>query len=222
LTGKVSSEAARKALVDAATATFGAGNVVDRLTVDTGVSDEGLTGFAGLFAAFGKNSTATADLTQGQLTLTGTVPSAAVQKAVDAAATAAVGDAAKVSSKLTVVAKPSLQAQLAGLGNVTFDTGSSTLTPQGSAIVSKAAAVLRANPGLAVRIEGNTDDRGAAQINQELSAARAQTVLLTLGFRGVDTSRLTAVGYGESRPKVPNTSDANRARNRRVDFIVLS
>jgi OmpA-OmpF porin, OOP family len=221
LTGSVPTEDARKALVAAATTTFGAGHVVDQLTVDAGVSDDGLSGFAGLFPALGKNATATADLAQGVLTLTGAVASADARTKIDAAAAAVVGDPSKVSDKLTVAATPNLQSQLAALGQITFDTASSTLTPQGDVIVSRAAAVLRANPRIKVRIEGNTDDQGDAPVNQELSTARAQTVLLTLGFRGVDKSRLTAVGYGETRPKVANDTPAHRAQNRRVEFVVL-
>lgn len=113
------------------------------------------------------------------------------------------------------------QTQLATLPQITFQTGSATLTAQGRASVARAAAILKANPEIRVRIEGNTDSFGAAAANLALSRARARTVLDALRASGIDAARISAVGYGESRPKVPNTSPANQAINRRVEFIVV-
>ncbi|HEX2806862.1 MAG TPA: BON domain-containing protein [Kineosporiaceae bacterium] len=245
LTGKVPSDDARNALVDAVTATFGAGNVVDQLTVDAGVSTDGVAGFGGVVTALGKASAATADLSGGLVTLTGTVSDAAAATAAGSAATALTGDAAKVRSELkpgaaaagggtagtgtagtggagTATGAVAIQSKLIALPRVTFETGSATLTPQGRSVVLNAARILKAAPGTKVNLRGYTDDLGDWTVNLELSTARANTVRLTLIANGVAAGTLTASGFSEDYPLVPNDSAAHRAMNRRVVFAVRS
>jgi outer membrane protein OmpA-like peptidoglycan-associated protein len=229
LDGTVPTEDARAALVAAATAVFGSGGVDNHLTVDTSVGDTGLAGVGDIVAALGKDAKqATVDLRDGRITLSGTVPSQEAKDAAVRAATRVAGSASNVDDRLMVAApQPStvppqeIQTRLAALPQITFESGSATLTPEGRAAVATAATILATNPDVRVRIEGHTDSRGAASANQTLSQARAQTVLLTLQSLGIAASRMTAVGFGESRPKVPDTSDANMAINRRVEFVVL-
>jgi outer membrane protein OmpA-like peptidoglycan-associated protein len=121
----------------------------------------------------------------------------------------------------TPAPSPSVQAQLGALPPVTFENNSATLTAQGQAVVANVADILKANPTIRVSIEGHTDTNGSAGSNLALSQARAQTVLNSLVSLGIAADRLTAAGYGESRPKVPDTSDENRAINRRVEFVVV-
>ena len=77
-------------------------------------------------------------------------------------------------------------------------------------------------------IEGHTDDIGDAQYNLELSKERASNVLEILAFSGVSRDRMVALGLGESKPARPNynedgsTNEANRAKNRRVELIILN
>ena len=71
-----------------------------------------------------------------------------------------------------------------------------------------------------LRIEGHTDDVGAAAKNQVLSENRAKTIKSELVKRGIDTKRITAIGFGESRPKVKGKSKSARRANRRVEFIL--
>ena len=74
------------------------------------------------------------------------------------------------------------------------------------------------NPTYTIRIEGHTDDIGDAQENLTLSQNRAAEVKNYLIELGISASRLSSVGYGESRPKVPNSNSTNRMRNRRTEF----
>ncbi|MFO8184727.1 MAG: OmpA family protein, partial [Candidatus Aegiribacteria sp.] len=67
-----------------------------------------------------------------------------------------------------------------------------------------------------------TDSDGSDSYNQTLSEERAASVFNYLVNKGIAARRLTTVGYGESRPLVPNTSDANKAMNRRIEFEVIS
>lgn len=231
LTGKVPTQAAMDALVASAAGVFGEGNVVNQLTIDDGVSASGLAEFGTLVGALGKGSAATAAFDSGQLTLTGSVADATAKDAAEAAAPAVTGgDAGKVTSQLSVgsgTAAPSpagptgAQAQLNILPQVTFQTGSAKLTPAGLRAVQQAAAILKANPAIKVRIEGHTDDVGDAAKNLRLSTVRAENVRHTLHDLGISHDRMSYIGYGESKPKVVNSSDANRAANRRVQFVVL-
>ncbi len=237
LTGSVPSQADADALVAAAAARYGEANVVNRLTVDAGLVAAGLSEFGSLLGALGARDEATAALAQGRLTLSGTVGSDEVKGAVEEAGTAVTGDAAKVTSRLTVgatgsgtgsTASPSLggdkaavQAALNQLPTISFQTGSATLTGQGWQAVRQAAQVLKDNPQSKVRVQGHTDDIGDAVANQQLSTARARAVREALHGLGIDHDRMSFIGYGETRPLVPNTSEANRLVNRRVQFQVL-
>lgn len=217
LNGRVPSEAARTALVQAATDVAGAGAVDDRLTVDPTVTDKGLAGLPALLAAVGKHSTElTVQLRGDQLDLTGTVDTAATLEAARKAA-----EAAGVSQVTTRVEATELTQALSDLRAVTFVDDSTVLTPAGKVALTRAAQVLVTASAVKVRIEGHTDSKGTAASNLALSRARANAVLTYLVSKGVAADRLTAVGFGESRPALPNTTEANQAVNRRVEFIVV-
>jgi len=84
------------------------------------------------------------------------------------------------------------------------------------------ADLLKTHPTVRVRIEGHTDSTGTPASNQTLSLARAETVRTTLVGLGIAPDRLTTVGFGATQPLVPDTTPANQAINRRVQFDVLS
>jgi outer membrane protein OmpA-like peptidoglycan-associated protein len=81
--------------------------------------------------------------------------------------------------------------------------------------------ILNKNPEIKIEINGHTDDVGTDVSNQVLSQDRAQSVVTYLQSKGISAGRLSAKGYGESKPDVPNNSDENRAFNRRVEFKIL-
>jgi chemotaxis protein MotB len=108
----------------------------------------------------------------------------------------------------------------------TFATGSADVQAEARALIARIAASVRPL-GNALRIEGHTDDvpirTAQYRSNWELSTARASAVVAFLiGAAEVEPVRLSAAGYAEFHPRVPNDSDANRARNRRVDIVVLN
>ncbi|MGE3276399.1 MAG: flagellar motor protein MotB [Vicinamibacterales bacterium] len=107
-----------------------------------------------------------------------------------------------------------------------FTTGSADLSVAAHTVLDQVAAIIDSTPN-AVRIEGHTDDipinTPRFRSNWELSTARATNVIAYLvGDGAVDASRLSAAGYAEFHPRVPNDSAASRARNRRVDVIILN
>ena len=84
------------------------------------------------------------------------------------------------------------------------------------------ARFLNENEAVKIEIQGHTDDLGNDATNMALSQDRAFTVMEYLNEKGIKTSRMKFKGYGETKPKVANDSDSNRAKNRRTDFKILS
>jgi chemotaxis protein MotB len=106
-----------------------------------------------------------------------------------------------------------------------FATGSADLSLTAQAVLGAVASALVA-AGNNVRVEGHTDDvpihTDRYRSNWELSTTRATNVVAFLAGAGVSPDRLSAAGYGEFHPRAPNDSEANRARNRRVDVVILN
>lgn len=107
------------------------------------------------------------------------------------------------------------------LNNLFFDTGRYDLADKSRTELDRLAQFLKLNPGVAIEISGHTDDRGDAAANLTLSKKRAQSVLTYLTRAGISPERIKAVGYGKTRPLVPNTTDENRQQNRRIEWRVL-
>jgi outer membrane protein OmpA-like peptidoglycan-associated protein len=103
-----------------------------------------------------------------------------------------------------------------------FETDSAKIMGDSNALVEEIADVLQRTPSVKkVEIQGHTDNAGSREHNQQLSDARAASVRQALINAGVDGNRLVSKGYGQDRPVAPNVTAANRARNRRVQFIIL-
>jgi outer membrane protein OmpA-like peptidoglycan-associated protein len=107
------------------------------------------------------------------------------------------------------------------LRNVFFDVDSATLKPESRMELDYVAQLLRERPSLRVEVAGHTDADHQHDYNQRLSERRAEAVRTYLVQAGVPTTQLTAKGYGETRPLLPNTRAVNKARNRRVELVVL-
>jgi chemotaxis protein MotB len=109
-------------------------------------------------------------------------------------------------------------------GKVLFESGIAILNPEATPILNDITKIIAQYPEYRLRIEGHSDDIPISTpqfpSNWELSAVRATTVLRYLINKGLDPHRLTATGYGSLFPLAPNTSEANRARNRRVEFVL--
>ena len=111
---------------------------------------------------------------------------------------------------------------------VLFKPGSATLSASAKASLNKAVAVIKDRfPGYDVRVVGHTDDQKISRAkhewndNWDLSAGRAREVLLYLEGRGVPAKSLGLAGYGDQRPVAPNSTDASRSKNRRVEIVVI-
>lgn len=105
---------------------------------------------------------------------------------------------------------------------IQFALGQATLLAQSDALLAEIADALVRHPEVKkVEIQGHTDNTGTAERNDALSEARAQSVRSWLVAHGIASGRLVAKGYGPSKPLVPNVTRANRARNRRVQLVIL-
>jgi OmpA-OmpF porin, OOP family len=107
------------------------------------------------------------------------------------------------------------------LNNLFFDFDSSSLNKSSELELERVMELLKANPGMKVEISAHTDDKGSDEYNNKLSQARAESVVRYLTENGIMKERLVAKGYGKTFPCVPNDSEENRAKNRRVEFKIL-
>jgi len=124
---------------------------------------------------------------------------------------------------LVTLIKDSNFTELAIQSRVLFSSGTSELTRSGEDVLVKLVPVLKDSDGL-VFIEGHTDDHPIStsrfSSNWDLASARATEVLQFFVAEGINKSRFRAVSYGDTKPLVENTSEANRQRNRRVSLMI--
>ena len=103
---------------------------------------------------------------------------------------------------------------------ILFATGKADVQPESRPVLKEIASTLKQHADLTILIEGHTDNVGSAASNLALSDARAAAVKTALvGEFGVDGSRITTKGLGDTKPSVPNTTSAGRAQNRRVEVV---
>jgi len=102
-----------------------------------------------------------------------------------------------------------------------FDTDQATLKPDAQATIAQIISLLAQNPDLKLAVQGHTDNAGTPAHNQTLSEARARTVVANLTAQGIAADRLQAAGFGQTKPLVDNTTEPNKAKNRRVELVKL-
>ncbi len=106
------------------------------------------------------------------------------------------------------------------LNNIFFGYDSANVKKDSELELERVIEMMKVNATMNVEISAHTDDKGSDVYNNRLSQARAEAVVNYLVQHGVAKERLTAKGFGKAQPSVPNDSDENRAKNRRVEFKV--
>lgn len=154
---------------------------------------------------------------------------AIIGAAVGGAGGYVIGHSMDKQAKAIKQAIPDAQVDRVGEGiNVTFNSAllfkinSSALSDSAKAGLDKIAKVFIDYPETDILVEGHTDDTGTDAYNMALSEKRAEAVSGYLETKGVDKSRFTVKWYGETQPKYPNTSEANRVLNRRVELAIVA
>ena len=106
--------------------------------------------------------------------------------------------------------------------NIQFEFSKATIKHESFEILGEVAAILTNHPEINVEVQGHTDAVGSDEANKKLSQARAEAVRdHFIDIHMIEPVRLLPIGYGESQPVADNETDEGRAKNRRVDFVVL-
>jgi len=100
-----------------------------------------------------------------------------------------------------------------------FETGKAEILPDSEATLQEIVKLMQQDLALKLRVEGHTDNQGNAAANQSLSERRAQAVVAWLTGHDIAASRLTAKGFGQSKPVADNSTEEGRAKNRRVELV---
>ena len=104
---------------------------------------------------------------------------------------------------------------------ILFDTGKSSIKAESTSVMVDIITILKEYPNAKFTVEGHTDSVGSEKLNQSLSESRALSVKEFLVDKGIEEFRLSAVGYGESKPMATNNTRAGRAQNRRVEINLV-
>jgi len=108
------------------------------------------------------------------------------------------------------------------LKNIYFEFGKATLKPESYLTLNNVVKLMQNNETIRVEISGHTDNIGSLKANTKLSTDRAKAVVDYLVKQGITANRLEFKGYAFSQPVAPNTNEAGRSQNRRVEFKILS
>jgi outer membrane protein OmpA-like peptidoglycan-associated protein len=109
---------------------------------------------------------------------------------------------------------------IVNMSDVLFATAQFNLKPEAREKLAKVSGILLSYPGLAVQVEGYTDNVGGDEYNLTLSQQRGDAVRDYLISQGVGAANITATGYGKTNPIADNATAAGRAQNRRVNLVV--
>ncbi len=107
-------------------------------------------------------------------------------------------------------------------GRVHFEFNKYTITAEGKQVLAQKAELMKANPRIRVRIEGNCDERGTQEYNLALGERRARAAFEYLVLLGVNPAQMELLSFGKENPIVSGTGEAVWAQNRRDDFKVIN
>lgn len=133
-------------------------------------------------------------------------------------------EAAKLVNEVPKPIKIEINEAAAGssfvINNVFYNTNSADLKKESFVVLESFIEFLKDNPTIHIEIQGHTDNAGAIAGNQALSANRAYTIKAYLEENGIEGKRISAKGYGSSKPIADNQSEEGKAKNRRTEFLI--
>ncbi|UWR76677.1 OmpA family protein [Phaeobacter inhibens] len=234
LRGRISDEALRQISSSYAQARFGSQNVYSATRVVEDLpADWPVRVLAGL-EALSHLQRGAVSVTPDSLSLSGMSHREDAPSEIAKLLSAKLGDAESYELNVTYEAPPEpadkpmspelCEAELAAVqtvSKITFEPGSATVAAGSRDTLDQIADILARCDGVRLEIQGHTDSQGREEMNQNLSQARAQSVLNELRGRRLVTSSFTAKGYGESTPIASNDTEDGREANRRIEFRLI-
>ncbi len=228
LTGDVASEAEHEQLLAAVHSKFGAAAVDDRLAFASGAPEGFAAASEAVVQALSRLSGGQATIVDDAVSVSGyTYYPAATDLIAEELKSGLPGGFKIVTDAIAarqddqpVAANQCSELMQAVLkvGGIGFEGGKSALTEDSEGILDRASAVIARCPGTGVEVGAHSDSDGSAAKNRDLTQKRAESIVEYLVTAGVKRERLTAVGYGETKPIADNTTDAGKAANRRIEF----
>ncbi|MGJ5135454.1 OmpA family protein [Bradyrhizobium oligotrophicum] len=230
LSGYVPDDAARRDLVDAATTTFITETVEDGLKIGDGAPKDYVQSLKATFPALARLWSGALTAKDAAITVDGLAIYDKSAEQVRKELAEAVGSGFKLddvkigvkpeSPPLAVAeCQPAFNGLLAK-GRIRFSTGSAELSRASLALLDHLIEVAQRCKDAEIAIEGHTDNVGDEADNMDLSKRRAAAVVGYIGDAGIDTSRMTSEGYGQTKPVASNDTAEGRAQNRRIEFVV--
>lgn len=224
LGGIIPDETMRAKLMQLAEKAFGAGNVIDQLSIDPSVQlpdflEKAVVVFLGLKGI----DEAGFLIDEVKFVLKGKVATDTIKSRLGAELTKVLAPLS-VQNDLQVltaiVSKPSLDELRTFFNNspIEFEFRSSRLTNRARKTLDRAFELIKQVPEAKIELAGHTDNIGSRDFNMRLGKARAISVRLYLLEREIEPERLTVKSYGETQPKASNDTEEGRQRNRRVEF----
>lgn len=223
VTGTVPDELSKSQILGKLRDLYGADNVLDQINVGTSVLPANWTSNVQKLIAPNLKL-----ISKGQVKIDGTVVSVRGEVANEAQRQQIASEiASNLNSTYTVnnalrvsAAEQSILDGILANRIVEFETGKSTLTPSGIAILDELTVPLLKLKNRRVEVIGNTDNQGLRASNIALSIARAEAVKTYLASKGVQADLMSVLGQGPDRPITSNDTVEGRARNRRIEFRV--
>lgn len=221
--GTVPDEATKAAVLARLRAVFGAERVQDQLSVGPVVAPPGWAGYVQrvIDPALRQVGRGQLQIDGNRIRLQGEVGSDGARRQIAADTQARLNPTYTVDNALRVATgDQALLDQTLANRIIEFAPSSAQLLPAGQAILDEMAATLLKLPGRRIEVIGHTDSSGARASNVALSLARADAVKAYLAAKGVPAAGITVSGVGPDRPVAANTTEAGRARNRRIEFRI--
>jgi outer membrane protein OmpA-like peptidoglycan-associated protein len=230
LSGDVPDDKARSELIAAAKAAFINDSVVDELKIGKDAPKNLVKALEAIFPSLARLRSGTLTLNDAGLTAHGLVDDKNVADEIKTALADATPSGFKISDVTIGVQPPEpapdgkgCQAASDGSlmkGRILFDLASSKISEDSQQLLDNLIDVARRCPDAHIEVSGFTDYLGYDDFNIGLSKRRAQAVVDVVTRAGIDASRITSAGYGESRPAVSNDTHEGRVQNRRIEFLV--
>jgi OOP family OmpA-OmpF porin len=229
LTGYVPDNAVHAALVAAAGRKFFSEKVVDKLKASLGAPSGFAAAVAPALGALSRLSTGTLVVSDREVKLSGDAfyDAAAVQIRAGLGKDFPQGWQFKADISVKPAAAPvdatvcqQLFSDLLAKGSIRFPSAQSTIDPDSAGLLDRLTETALRCPTAHIEIAGHTDADGEDGFNQALSEKRAQAVVDYLVRAGLPADRFTATGYGSTQPVASNDTDAGKAQNRRIEFVV--